>query len=919
MKVYQRYQSALTDSETYDVEGLMWAAREILAQSSNDSAPPGGLEGVEVLTVDGFTDFTPTQLEILRLLSRSLQRVVITLPYAQDSRERLWRWSDRTLRRIRDAFGEDLEEIEASPLESRLRDVWDRVFDLDLDFDAASSTSPAGLSVIAACSAEAEIATVARRIKRILVEDTSTPRIAVLARSMEMYRPAIERIFTEHDIPLVPGPQPASEIPIVRFVFDAAQIAPEFAFRDVLGVINSSYFRPQALGPYGRAELDAAQMLIREGNVLSGREAYEQAGKRLVRRASGPTDAGEEEFDVGPLRPSADVLTAGSEMLQRLFDLAGSATDAQGLLKLIDALELRESVLLTGEDELIARDLRALSQLEALLADPVATNCSLRHFREALGAIKCPSGAGESLVDVCDVLDARAVRCDHVFLVGLSEGVFPRRYVESSLISESDRRRWRSGGIELDARGDLTAREMLLLYLAISRTNESLTVSFVEGDNSGARGAPSAFLLSILEPFGGIEAADQNDLLERIGVGKFVPPPDEIATSRDAFNSALTGFFDPESVDHSASLAWAVKNAPEKIPRSARGIFTRFRRYAPGACDSFDGLITDPALLDHLRGRFGGETIFSATQLNTYGQCPWSFFAGYILKLDELREPGRCLEPIQRGLFVHRVLFSLMSNLHQESEGAFKLANVDQDRLLAALRAAIETESARFRTRRPGYSALWEVQKERIHRQLREYLLSQRSGVSNSEHLYFELAFGLDEAEAGKVDPASRCEPVELQTPAGAVRVRGKIDRADRVNSGDDAGLLVIDYKTGRIPTHADINAGRNLQLAIYTEAIEQITDQKALGGVFHQVERNEELHFSLMKPPRREKRPFEQRRRDALSRIGEFVEQMRAGRFDALPEHDCPGYCPFRRICHYSPARARIKTPRSKTEEGRT
>ena len=63
--------------------------------------------------------------------------------------------------------------------------------------------------------------------------------------------------------------------------------------------------------------------------------------------------------------------------------------------------------------------------------------------------------------------------------------MFPRKFVESSLVGEADRQAWRRGKIELDRRGDLTAREMLLFYLGISRANASLTLSYLASDAAG--------------------------------------------------------------------------------------------------------------------------------------------------------------------------------------------------------------------------------------------------------------------------------------------------------------------------------------------------------------------------------------------------------------------------------------------------
>jgi hypothetical protein len=52
------------------------------------------------------------------------------------------------------------------------------------------------------------------------------------------------------------------------------------------------------------------------------------------------------------------------------------------------------------------------------------------------------------------------------------------------------------------------------------------------------------------------------------------------------------------------------------------------------------------------------------------------------------------------------------------------------------------------------------------------------------------------------------------------------------------------------------------------------------------------------------------------MERIGVFIQAIRAGRFDLLPSGDCPGYCPFKRICQFSKARAQAKAPAEADEE---
>jgi ATP-dependent helicase/nuclease subunit B len=188
--------------------------------------------------------------------------------------------------------------------------------------------------------------------------------------------------------------------------------------------------------------------------------------------------------------------------------------------------------------------------------------------------------------------------------------------------------------------------------------------------------------------------------------------------------------------------------------------------------------------------------------------------------------------------------------------------------------------------------------------ELRGYLRRQREAGAVCSH--FELAFGMEDAQAA--DPASRREPVAMKTPRGPVLLRGRIDRVDELHGGEARGPLVIDYKTGRLPSEADLKEGRNLQMPVYIEAVEQILLRPCPGGVFHHVADAKDRHFSELKAPRKDPRPFRERRTEAVRLIGEFVAGIRGGRFDALPSATCPSYCPFREICQHADARAELK-----------
>ena len=143
---------------------------------------------------------------------------------------------------------------------------------------------------------------------------------------------------------------------------------------------------------------------------------------------------------------------------------------------------------------------------------------------------------------------------------------------------------------------------------------------------------------------------------------------------------------------------------------------------------------------------------------------------------------------------------------------------------------------------------------------------------------------------------------------------------------GDQAGLLVVDYKTGPLPTEKDILHARNVQLPLYVEAAKTLLHNERpgsephadwLGGAFHRVGGEGEMRFigrlsrrgrqyKLNDPPAT---PAEAPHHHMLQRITAHIHAMRHGDFRALPAADCPSYCPYRQICHVSPARTKIKT----------
>ena len=97
--LYAEYQRLLGGHQLYDAEERFWLARELMSKGRL-----GPYANVKLAVVDGFTDFTHTQQEILELLAQAvpaLEELLITLPLEQEAgREELFLKPRQTLEQL---------------------------------------------------------------------------------------------------------------------------------------------------------------------------------------------------------------------------------------------------------------------------------------------------------------------------------------------------------------------------------------------------------------------------------------------------------------------------------------------------------------------------------------------------------------------------------------------------------------------------------------------------------------------------------------------------------------------------------------------------------------------------------------------------------------------------------------------------
>jgi len=222
----------------------------------------------------------------------------------------------------------------------------------------------------------------------------------------------------------------------------------------------------------------------------------------------------------------------------------------------------------------------------------------------------------------------------------------------------------------------------------------------------------------------------------------------------------------------------------------------------------------------------------------------------------------------------------------------------------------------------------------RIDREIRKLLLEQvleyelsvedKTQSKNVRPTYFELGFGMT---GTTVDPRSTEQRLRLYRASvgesDTLLLRGQIDRVDV--AGDDT-VIAYDYKLSKGPSLDDMREGRALQLHIYLAALEQLLlpGNEIAGGGYYTMKgasgrRNQGLYRVAMKsytgvgPTTSSSLPDEDWKKirgEMESRIWEFVDGMRAGRFEvnpSAPDASCP-HCDYSSVCRYEKFRIRGK-----------
>lgn len=477
----------------------------------------------------------------------------------------------------------------------------------------------------------------------------------------------------------------------------------------------------------------------------------------------------------------------GAEAANAVFDFLEDIKAAESIRTLARRLnEHGESSIALELERLwnvvmdILDSLETLFRNRSVTASEFSESMELMLSAQTVGSL--PQGLDEITVGSADRI--RTVSPKAVFIVGANSGVFPAAPSSGTALTDNDRRKMSEMGLELSGFGEYKlAEEKLIAYNSFCCASEKLYVCCPERNAKGEQLAPSELYIKIKQLFPECAETDASQLDSMYYVEGESLAFEQLAKTRsrgDSFGKTLNEYFINQS-EYSGRLA-----ALER------------------AAGSRNFSISDKEAAKNL---FGKNMFISASRVESYHKCPFSYFCRYGIKAMPRKIAE--LDPMQKGNIIHFVLEKLLTDY--KGEALFNLSRSDIFDYISGL--------------------------------MREYLIAKLGGDEQSErfmYLYNKLALSVcDVAERLikelaksdfvpvdfelKIGSDGEIPPYELDFDTGKISISGAVDRVDTAEINGKKYIRIVDYKSsGKKFKLSDVMQGLNMQMLIYLFTIWQ-------------------------------------------------------------------------------------------------
>ncbi len=834
---------------------------------------------------------TPSQIAVLRTLINESDETIYHHPYAP-GQQKVFRQEAIDLGF--DMEIEDLPITEDENLRLSMIREWGREEKVDL-----SETIRLGRFL----DPLNEARQVAQRIADLLEKGEDPESIALFLPDRREALPLLREVLDDFNVPFKTDlGVPLSTSPAVQAAVGVLEtVAQGYSPASMIRLLSSPYidwsFESDGLW---HVEVDR---FARMAGVLRGREAWSNDLRYLMEYFQQQcSDLEMPDFrkrelqrdinSLGKVKRSLEALLSELEKLEGSKTFLEHLKRFRGTLQKLGMAELMERSRWKDPDSMEGRAfgklLDLLSNLDlssaSLNVDRIPLPEFITELKREIGELSFhPGGRYDRAVNVAGYRSLAGREFKWIFLLSTLEGDIPKLGIRHPFITAKQAK-----GMGLLSEEDILRQERFYFLNAIL-SGSSVNISY-PAYQGGKKVLPSPFL---------------SDLEQNCAVGRMeeVHITHSMRCAHISLGKSLTGKRYPGTGEFLRRSTISPMELCERLN------VERVERQGPYR-SAHDGILSEGAVLNEINGKLRSK-VFSATMLETYRKCPLSYFLKYVLYLAPL-EGEEDSEVLRLGNAAHEILFRFYRGRIERERGMPSL-DEDRDELKAEIRRIGEKVSQDYMNEGAESEANFRglVGDDEMNGILGKFI-DHQADVDRPRWTpsYLEYSFGSRRSPV-RSDPRSTETPALIQLssdPEDKMLLRGKVDRVDV--DGDD--FIIIDYKTGNIPSYESIRKGYNMQLPLYLMACEQLLGLEPAGGAYYQLKDDGKFGMQL--------RIASSVHRNALGgtsapyknglstdlltckqNLKEVLAGISSGAFhpvNSLDSERCPPYCLFSRIC---------------------
>ncbi len=646
------------------------------------------------------------------------------------------------------------------------------------------------INVIPCRTKTEECQIVASEIKKLVRTEKLRYRdIAVIVRNEESYRKDLASAFRKYDIDCFhDNRQPVDTQPLIVFVKCLLDILIKgFETETVLRLLKTQLYG-FSVEETGLLEDYCLMWKIRASSWKDGwTDNPKGFGEELDETAEETLNTinSLRQKIVGPILSLKGKIknSNGEAISEELFNFLRNARIDENLKAFTSFLKDNNEIDLALEQGRIWRILTEI--FDGLYSALGNSSISIERYAELFNILVAskdigviPNGMDEVIIGGADRIRASAPKA--VFLMGVNTGVFPGESSSGVIFNDTERCELIKNGMPIISNLEYNSvSETFIAYHALTLATDKLYLTYSALGSDSSSLTPSEMVNEVLKLFPQCNVRKENSKLDLI-------------ESRKSAFSVMAG----ESVAGS-DLCETLKEY--FVMNDGENELVKIEK-----ADIKDFSISDTDLATEF---FGKNMFMSASRIEKYYKCPFSYFCEYGIKIKPRKEAE--VDAALYGTVIHYVMEQFLCN--NKKDVICKMSPKDiKEKSDEIIDGYIADVMGGYENKNPSFMRTIRLIKETAHSVILR--LVDEFSVCKFTPVDFEL----------KISPDGEIPPYEVKMDNGGfVKIVGSVDRVDTFETTDNTFLRVVDYKTGGKEFQlGEVFHGLNMQMLIYLFAI---------------------------------------------------------------------------------------------------